>query len=104
MPIDNTTPVVVPAVSAVPELEFPQLWLRSITINAPSQTEGTISIESVPYSSLSAAFAPVEEGLVNIYTDSLWTAVSALTSVNAAMDAIFIATEDLRTWLSANEI
>ena len=71
MPIDNTTPVVVPAVSAVPELEFDQLWLQSITIEAPNQTEGTINISSVPYSSLSGAFANNNE-VINIYTDELW--------------------------------
>ena len=48
MPINNTTPVVVPAMSATPELEYDQLWLQSITIEAPTQTEGTISIQSVP--------------------------------------------------------
>ena len=34
MPIDNTTPVVIPPISAVPEREFDQLWLKSITISA----------------------------------------------------------------------
>ena len=100
MPIDNTTPVVVPAVSAVPELEFDQLWLQSITIEAPTQTEGTISIQSVPYSSLSGAFANNGD-TVSIYTDDLWTAVAELSSVAIAMDAIFTATTDLRDWAAA---
>ena len=98
MPIDNTTPVVVPAVSAVPELEFDQLWLQSITIEAPTQTEGTINISSVPYSSLSGAFANNNE-VINIYTDELWSAVGALSTVAMAMTAIFAATEDLRNWV-----
>jgi hypothetical protein len=98
MPIDNTTPVVVPAVSAVPELEFDQLWLQSITIEAPNQTEGTINISSVPYSSLSGAFANNNE-VINIYTDELWSAVGALSTVAMAMTAIFAATEDLRNWV-----
>lgn len=100
MPIDNTTPVVIPPISAVPEREFDQLWLKSITISAPNPTEGHVTIESVPYSSLSGAFAPEDAGEgVIIETDTLWTAVSALSSVAAAMEAIFVATEDLRDWL-----
>tara|TARA_R110002020_G_scaffold473709_1_gene703376 strand:- start:666 stop:977 length:312 start_codon:yes stop_codon:yes gene_type:complete len=97
MPINNTTPVVVPAVSATPELEYDQLWLKSITINAEDQTQGWISIESIPYSSLSGAFANNGE-VVEIYTNELWTAVAEVSSVAIAMDAIFTATTDLRTW------
>lgn len=103
MPIDNTTPVVVPAMSAVPEKEYDQLWLKSITISAPNQTEGYVTIDSVPYSTLSGAFADADIGEgVNIYTDDLWTAVSELSSVAAAMEAIFVATEDLRVWIADN--
>jgi len=103
MPIDNTTPVVVPAMSAVPEKEYDQLWLKSITISAPDQTTGYVSIDSVPYSTLSGAFADADIGEdVNIYTDDLWTAVSELSSVAAAMEAIFVATEDLRDWVADN--
>ena len=103
MPIDNTTPVVIPPISAVPERQYDQLWLKSITITAPTPTEGHITIESIPYSTLSGAFAPEDAGEeVIIETDTLWTAVSALTSVNAAMEAIFVATEDLRDWIEEN--
>ena len=100
MPINNTTPVIVPAMSATPELEYDQLWLQSITIEAPTQTEGTISIQSVPYSSLSGAFTNNGD-TVSIYTDDLWTAVAELSSVAIAMDAIFTATTDLRDWAAA---
>lgn len=103
MPIDNTTPVIVPPVSAVPELEYPQLWLRSIQISAPSQTEGSINIESVPYSSLSGAFADSPE-IVNIYTDDLWSAVENVSSVAVAMSAIFTASEDLRTYVESMSV
>ena len=100
MPINNTTPVIVPAVSATPELEYDQLWLKNITIDAPTQTEGLISIQSVPYSTLSGAFADNGD-VVSIYTDELWTAVAEVSSVAVAMDAIFTATTDLRTWLDS---
>jgi hypothetical protein len=102
MPINNTTPVIVPAVSATPELEYDQLWLKNITIDAPDSSRGMISIESVPYSSLSAAFAENSE-VVSIFTDELWTAVAELSSVSVAMDAIFTATTDLRAWIAARE-
>ena len=101
MPIDNTAPVVVPAMSAVPEKEYDQLWLKNIQISAEDQTTGSINIDAVPYSTLSGAFAPdtiVTEN-VSIATDDLWSAVGALSTVAMAMTAIFAATEDLRTWV-----
>ena len=100
MPINNTTPVIVPAVSATPELEYDQLWLTNIVIEARDQTVGQISIQAVPYSTLSGAFADTNEVLL-IQTDELWTAVAEVSSVGIAMDAIFTATTDLRTWIAS---
>ena len=100
MPINNTTPVIVPAVSATPELEYDQLWLTNIVIEARDQTVGQISIQAVPYSSLSGAFADTND-VILIETDELWTAVAEVSSVGIAMDAIFTATADLRTWIAA---
>ena len=100
MPINNTTPVIVPAVSATPELEYDQLWLTNIVIEARDQTVGQISIQAVPYSTTSGAFADTNEVLL-IQTDELWTAVAEVSSVGIAMDAIFTATTDLRTWIAA---
>ena len=100
MPINNTTPVIVPAVSASPELEYDQLWLTNIVIEARDQTVGQISIQAVPYSSLSGTFADTNEVLL-IQTDELWTAVAEVSSVGIAMDAIFTATTDLRTWIAS---
>ncbi len=64
MPINNTTPVIVPAVSATPELEYDQLWLTNIVIEARDQTVGQISIQAVPYSTLSGAFADIPRDLL----------------------------------------
>tara|TARA_B110000858_G_C17517892_1_gene343416 strand:+ start:167 stop:478 length:312 start_codon:yes stop_codon:yes gene_type:complete len=100
MPINNTTPVIVPAVSASPELEYDQLWLTNIVIEARDQTVGQISIQAVPYSTLSGAFADTND-VILIQTDELWTAVAEVSSVGIAMDAIFTATADLRTWIAA---
>ena len=100
MPINNTTPVIVPAVSATPELEYDQLWLTNIVIEARDQTVGQISIQAVPYSTLSGAFADTND-VILIQTDELWTAVAEVSSVGIAMDAIFTATTDLRTWIAA---
>ena len=100
MPINNTTPVIVPAVSATPELEYDQLWLTNIVIEARDQTVGQISIQAVPYSTLSGAFADTND-VILIQTDELWTAVAEVSSVGIAMDAIFTATADLRTWIAA---
>ena len=88
MPINNTTPVIVPAVSATPELEYDQLWLSNIVISAQDQTVGQISIQAVPYSSLSGAFADTND-VILIETSDLWTAVAEVSSVGVAMDAIF---------------
>tara|TARA_R110000824_G_scaffold1814_8_gene9003 strand:- start:145 stop:456 length:312 start_codon:yes stop_codon:yes gene_type:complete len=100
MPINNTTPVIVPAVSATPELEYDQLWLTNIVIEARDQTVGQISIQAVPYSTTSGTFADTNEVLL-IQTDELWTAVAEVSSVGIAMDAIFTATTDLRTWIAS---
>ena len=100
MPINNTTPVIVPAVSATPELEYDQLWLTNIVIEARDQTVGQISIQAVPYSTLSGAFADTND-VILIQTDELWTAVAEVSSVGIAMDAIFTSTADLRTWIAA---
>ena len=100
MPINNTTPVIVPAVSATPEQEYDQLWLTNIVIEARDQTVGQISIQAVPYSTLSGAFADTND-VILIQTDELWTAVAEVSSVGIAMDAIFTATTDLRTWIAA---
>ena len=100
MPINNTTPVIVPAVSATPELEYDQLWLTNIVIEARDHTVGQISIQAVPYSTTSGTFADTNEVLL-IQTDELWTAVAEVSSVGIAMDAIFTATTDLRTWIAS---
>ena len=102
MPINNTTPVIVPAVSASPELEYDQLWLTNIVIEARDQTVGQISIQAVPYSTLSGAFADTND-VILIQTDELWTAVAEVSSVGIAMDAIFTATADLRNWIASRE-
>ena len=102
MPINNTTPVIVPAVSATPELEYDQLWLTNIVIEARDQTVGQISIQAVPYSTLSGAFADTND-VILIQTDELWTAVAEVSSVGIAMDAIFTATTDLRNWIASRE-
>ena len=52
MAINNTTPVIVPAVSASPELEYDQLWLSNIVISAQDQT--VANHKQVDYSKISS--------------------------------------------------
>ena len=103
MAINNDTPVTVPAVVAVPEKTYPHLWLTDIHVQAKTNTQGTLSIEAVPYDGTTAEVA---EGSVvdNIHTDNLWTAVQEVPEVAIAMQAIFNAVEPLKAWIAENEV
>ena len=102
MPIDNITPVVVPAVSAVPEKTYPHLWLTDIHIQASTNTQGVVNIQAAPYNGDTLEVA--ENGPIEVIsTDNLWTAVQEVSSVAIAMQAIFDAVEPLKDWIAANQ-
>ena len=103
MPIDNDNPVVVPAISAVPEKTFPHVWLTSINVEAPTQTAGSIRIEHVPYNG--DTYEIQENSPVStIDTANLWTAVQEVSAVAVAMQCIFDAVEPLREWIAARAL
>ena len=100
MPINNDTPVTVPAVS-VPEKTYPHLWLTEVTFRAEANTTGELNIATLPYDGATGEIA--DEGSDLITTDNLWGAVQEVPEVAAAMQAIFDAVEPLKAWLNPAE-
>lgn len=98
MILTNPNPVVIPA---KPEQVFPHLWLREIVVSAPSTTEGTIYLKSLPYNQTSQTIGNAADA-VAVQTYDLWRAVDEVPEVEAAMTAIFAAVEPLREWINSS--
>lgn len=96
--LNNSEPIVIPA---VPEKEFPHLWLKNIHINSNSPSEGMITISSVPYNAETKEVGP---GTVkNIMIRDLWAAIENVPEAAIAMQAIIAAIEPLEQWNRDNE-
>lgn len=103
MAINNDEAVTVPAVVAVPEKTYPHLWLTDIHVQAKTNTQGSLSIEAVPYNGDTGEVAD-NTVVDSIYTEDLWTAVQEVPEVAIAMQAIFNAVEPLKAWIAENEV
>ena len=96
MPINSETITVVPPVTAA-ERTFPHLWLTEISIKSESLSEGELEISMVPYNANTQEIA-TDLATEFIRVENLWTAVSEVSAVEAAMVAIFDAIEPLKAW------
>jgi hypothetical protein len=91
--LSNNRPIVIPA---VPEKQFPHLWLKNIHINSNSPSEGMIIITSVPYNAETKEVGP---GIVkNIMIKDLWAAIENVPEAAIAMQAIIAAIGPLEQW------
>lgn len=105
MTLNNDQPIVTPAtlnnsqpivIAAIPEKQFPHLWLKNIHISSNSPKEGMIMISSVPYNAETKEVGP---GTVkNIMIQDLWSAIENVPEAAAAMQAIIAAIEPLEAW------
>lgn len=102
MAINNDTAVIIPAISAVAEITYPHIWLKGIQIRSESASSGVIDIDYVPYDGDTLEIVN-DYQVESIRTSELWTAVSEVSAVAIAMQAIFDAVEPLRTWLEGRE-
>jgi hypothetical protein len=96
--LNNNQPIVIPA---VPEKQFPHLWLKNIHINSNSPNDGMIMITSAPYNAETKEVGP---GTVkNIIIRDLWAAITNVPEAAVAMQAIIAAIEPLEQWNSGRE-
>lgn len=100
MPITNETPVVIPPTA---EKSFPHQWIYNLSCHCPSNTQGRISIELIPYNADTSEFGP-SSGLEVITTDALWEAINEVPEVAAAFTAVIDSVEPLRTWVKNRAI
>jgi len=98
MPIDLPSPVVIPA---TPEKVLSAVWLRSIVIESPSVFESRATITELPFSPTTGEIAPGSMAVFwtspNLFDPALQAAVP---SVQAALNAIVAAVEDLKNHLN----
>lgn len=100
MPIINETPVVIPSTA---EKSFPHQWIYNLSCHCPSNTQGRISIELIPYNADTSEFGP-SSGLEVVTTDALWEAINEVPEVAAAFTAVIDSVEPLRTWIKERAI
>ena len=100
MPITNETPVVIPSTA---EKSFPHQWIYNLSCHCPSISQGTISIELIPYNADTSEFGP-SSGLEVVTTYSLWEAISEVPEVAAAFTAVIDSVEPLRAWVKNRAI
>jgi len=100
MPITNETPVVIPSTA---EKSFPHQWIYNLSCHCPSNTQGRIFIELIPYNADTAEFGP-SSGLEVVTTDALWEAINEVPEVAAAFTAVIDSVEPLRTWVKNRAI
>lgn len=100
MPITNETPVVIPPTA---EKSFPHQWIYNLSCHCPSNTQGRISIELIPYNADTSEFGP-SSGLEVVTTDALWEAINEVPEVAAAFTAVIDSVEPLRTWVKNRAI
>ncbi len=96
MKIINETPVVIPPIE---EKTFPDLWIYSINIIAPTIDSGRVQIELLPYNYDNKEIFPGNHQVIS--TDDLWAAANEVPEIAQAMGAIFMAIEPLRTWIDS---
>ena len=95
MPITNENLVVIPPTA---EKSFPHQWIYNLSCHCPSNTQGRISIELIPYNADTSEFGP-SSGLEVVTTDALWEAINEVPEVAAAFTAVIDSVEPLRTWI-----
>jgi len=100
MPITNETPVVIPSAA---EKLFPHQWIYNLSCHCPSNTQGKISIELIPYNADNSDFGPYS-GLEIVTTDALWEAINEVPEVAAAFTAVIDSVEPLRAWVKNRAI
>lgn len=99
MAIPNPQPVHVPPQN---EKTFNHLWLTSVRINAPSQTEGQIRIEYLPYDGVTQEIYHHGERS-RVIVPNLWEAVAEVPEAAAAMQAFFDAVAPILAWQEAKQ-
>lgn len=98
MPIALPDPVVIPA---EPEKVLSAIWLRSIVIESPTISESRATITELPFSPTTGEIAPGSMATTWISPNLLDpTLQAAVPSVQAALNAIVAAVEDLKNHLN----
>lgn len=97
MPITPEQPIVVPP---TPGETFTQQWVWNLQVNAPSVTDGSVSISLLPFDPTSQTLG--DGNLLEIVqTDKFWQAAAEVPEVAAAMQAVINCVGPLRAWIKA---
>lgn len=98
MQIPSETPFV--SAPAAPKT-YPDLWLYSLCVLAPSIDSGRIELETLPFDYSTKEISP--EGKQTVRTDQLWSAIEEVPEVAQAFAAVAAAVPALKAWLAAKE-
>ena len=99
MPLPLPNPVVIPSTQ---EKQYDTAWIYNLSVHAPANNAGRISIEVLPYNQQTQEIAPGAY-VQTIHTDRLFEAMAAVPEVQQAFGAILNAIEPLRTWIAAQQ-
>lgn len=98
MKIPNDAPV---EVSPVEAKTFNDLWINTISISVPSESQGRITVELNPYNYETKEI--LKDEVISITTNDLWSAVMEVPEVALAMGHIIAAIEPLKNWIKLKE-
>lgn len=99
MPLPLPNQVVIPSTQ---EKVYDTAWIYNLSVHAPSNNAGRITIEVLPYNQQTQEIAPGSY-VQTIHTDKLFQAMAEVPEVQQAFGAILNAIEPLRTWVAAQQ-
>ena len=93
MPIDNESPITLPA---QPEKILPHVWLYTLHAHAPSATSGTLRIDLRPCDANTGDIAGSEHN--ERLQVPFWKMISEVPEAAQAMQAVFDSIPAIREW------
>lgn len=96
MNIQAPEPIVIPP---TPEKVYPNLWIYSLSIIAPTTDSGRIQAEFLPFNYANEEIGP-SDGKIAISTDKLWQAIQEVPEVAQAFTAIMNCASPLMNWIA----
>ena len=98
MPIPAPAPVTTEPVEAK---TYPDQWISTLVVNAPSPTAGSVTIDLLPCNATTGEILRDGSKTERIQTQDLWRLIAEVPEVGAAMGANFTAVPKIREWLEA---
>jgi hypothetical protein len=97
MNIPAANPIVFPA---VPEVTFPNLWIKRLLLESTAVDQGKMEAEFLPYNADTKRIGPTSFAQ-KMSTDELWKAIEEVPEVAAAYAAILDSVPPMMAWLAS---